>query len=74
MPSPASAISAQAMNTPIGTLRMPDMMPSAMYLWSAFASIASPTGMEKMMVAPDMKPTMVAIIHASRDWASVSAS
>jgi hypothetical protein len=62
------------MNTPIGTLRMPDMMPSAIYLWSDLASIASPTGIEKMMVAPEVKPTMVAIIQASREPASASAS
>src|SRR5690606_25875870 len=71
---PDSEIRADAMKTPIGTLRMPDMMPSAMYLWSALSSMARPTGIEKMMVAPDMNDTIAATSHASRDPASASAS
>ena len=41
------------------------MIPSAMYLWSRFSSIASPTGIEKIIVAPAMVPTTIAMIQAS---------
>ncbi len=54
-----------AISTPIGMLRMPDMMPSAMYLWSRLSSMARPMGIEKTMVAPPMKPVISAMIRAS---------
>ena len=40
--------------TPIGIVRIPDMMPSAIYLWSAFCNIAKPTGIVNTIVAPAM--------------------
>ncbi|MNO10269.1 hypothetical protein D3C81_2340290 [compost metagenome] len=46
-------------------VRMPDMMPSAMYLWSRLSSMARPMGIEKTMVAPPMKPVINAITRAS---------
>ncbi|MNE45728.1 hypothetical protein D3C80_1400270 [compost metagenome] len=35
-----------------GMVSSPAMIPNAMYLWSALRSMANPTGMTKMMVAP----------------------
>ncbi|MNT69667.1 hypothetical protein D3C72_2079990 [compost metagenome] len=54
-----------ATSTPSGMVRMPDMMPSAMYLWSRLSSIARPMGIENTMVAPPMKPVISAITSAS---------
>ncbi|MCY1461330.1 hypothetical protein D9M71_789750 [compost metagenome] len=63
-----------AMSTPSGMVRMPDMMPSAMYLWSRLSSMARPMGIEKTMVAPPMKPVISAITRASLLAASAEAS
>ncbi|MNP79421.1 hypothetical protein D3C76_1772600 [compost metagenome] len=54
-----------AISTPSGIVRMPDMMPRAMYLWSRLSSIARPMGMENTMVAPPMKPVISAMTSAS---------
>ncbi|MCY1380117.1 hypothetical protein D9M69_679060 [compost metagenome] len=58
----------------IGMLSNPAMMPRAMYLWSALASMARPTGMTKISVEPDWKPVISPSIQPSgaraRAWAS----
>ncbi|MNH21174.1 hypothetical protein D3C79_809710 [compost metagenome] len=48
-----------------GMVNKPAMIPKAMYLWSTLRSMASPTGITKMIVEPDWKPVISPSIQPS---------